>query len=44
MDDLELVYRFRKARGYKRNGYTKTLEEKGFLKKNMNGRYRRHMQ
>lgn len=40
MDDFELVYSFRKAKGYKRNGYIKALEERGFLEKDINGRYK----
>lgn len=38
MDDYVLVRRFKQARGYKRLGYAKALEEKGYLERNGEGK------
>lgn len=38
MDDYLLVRRFKQASGYKRLGYAKALEEKGYLERNNEGK------
>lgn len=38
LSDFSLVYFYRKATGFKKAGYTKAMEEKGFFERNAEGR------
>lgn len=38
LQDYQLVRKFMRSTGYKRNGYAKALEERGFLKKDSTGK------
>lgn len=40
LDNRRLVFKYRQAKGYERLGYARALEDRGFLEKDKDGRYK----